>query len=650
MKGPVYKISPNSSESHQTSASWLICFVRNGKISSFINTSKNETSRGAYDEDFLLVKNDCVSINISNSKNSPSKNCSLGMKITNINYQNVIVPGDWVFVWICNDNNKINEIYNILSKYEKEKFSSLSDVKYGLKFFGRVLNVNNSLGSSASGIKSTVQSINCQSFLDLMSSVYFAYTMYNLSSISGKNEIINFDSFIKEKIFKDATDGFFNSVIRQGKDVGGKPLDIITSQFFLFLLAYPTDIGGTRVSYSEPIKIPKTVARIFGKESAKQVWETYSLISGIQKYKDGSANENIKLMCPSNIDKSLSRTPDKIYYTDTRTIPQHTFNRPPLWVNETVWEVLNQFHDNVLNEMFVSLKINPEGKIGPVFTVREKPFSTGLINFIENGLIILNNKKTDVKSNNKKEIKVEIGNNEEIKKYLNKKTMYYNLPRWELPRSMIKSINTYSTESNRVNFVQVWSNNSPMASGESVESQTTSQVAAYNFVWDQEDIGNNGLRADISVVNFSFNLNRLTHIMYPVYARKRADWMLNGHLKLIGSVTCAGIEEPISEGDNIEIDGVLYHIESITHACSVSGNGIKSFSTSLQLSNGLISDYLNDTDPPVYHAQLGKSSNEIKDVNISFENESENSFVQKKMEDQRSILLNSALSKDKKTK
>jgi hypothetical protein len=621
MNSPVYEIKMSSSDSHQTSPSWMVCFVRNSEvsISSSLPSFQNASQRGSFKNDFIVTKNDCVSINITNSKSSPSKNCSLGMKVTDINYQNAIAAGDWVFVWINNNEEKINELYDILSGSKFENFKTLTDVGSGLKFFGRVLSVSSSTNISSNGIKTVFQTINCQSFLELMSSIYFAYTLTSLASLKNTQENIAFD-LRKQTIFKNASDDFFNTVA-VGNGIIGRPIDLVTSDFLLFLLGYPNFLGETQISFSEPIKLPNFVCQVLGRENAKEVWEIYSIISGIQKYKSGIANNSTDLMVPENITKGSNNV---LYLTDTRTLTEYTFQRPPIWTNETLWNVLSQFHDSMVNEMFSSLRINPEGQIGPVFTVREKPFSTGLINFIEKGSLQIGinsspiQKNTSISSsnpfNNENDQKI---NNQLDESLTKKRTMFYNLPRWKMPLSMVKNLNTYTSDGDRINFVQVWGRNgSDLASSLNPESKISSSITNYNFVEDRKDIQKNGLRADVSVTNFPLLLQTNVNF-YTVCAKKRADWLFNGHLKLSGTVSCFGIQDPIAEGDNIEIDGVLYHIESVNHNCSISPGGIKTFSTNIQLTNGLISRFLNDSQPPIYPLQLGLTPEQN---NISFNN------------------------------
>jgi hypothetical protein len=55
---------------------------------------------------------------------------------------------------------------------------------------------------------------------------------------------------------------------------------------------------------------------------------------------------------------------------------------------------------------------------------------------------------------------------------------------------------------------------------------------------------------------------------------------------LNGTCSTVGIAAPIVPGDNLEYDGVVYHIESVSHSCSVSPNGVRHFITQLSLTHG----------------------------------------------------------------
>jgi hypothetical protein len=73
----------------------------------------------------------------------------------------------------------------------------------------------------------------------------------------------------------------------------------------------------------------------------------------------------------------------------------------------------------------------------------------------------------------------------------------------------------------------------------------------------------------------------------PIWTRKLSDWVINGHLKLNGTISVTGISEPICVGDNFEWNGIVFHIEQVTHMAQIGPNGMVSFRTALSLTNGL---------------------------------------------------------------
>ena len=55
-------------------------------------------------------------------------------------------------------------------------------------------------------------------------------------------------------------------------------------------------------------------------------------------------------------------------------------------------------------------------------------------------------------------------------------------------------------------------------------------------------------------------------------------------------MSLAGVQEPICVGDNFELAGKLFHIEGVNHDYDAQENGVKGFYTSLDLSQGILSN------------------------------------------------------------
>jgi hypothetical protein len=260
--------------------------------------------------------------------------------------------------------------------------------------------------------------------------------------------------------------------------------------------------------------------------------------------------------------------------------------------------------------------------------IREKPFSTGLffaINKKMNPLIeqLRENRKKQTQSNNEQHAKTTsktVPKNDGIRVPTDgKRAMYYTHPRWVIDDSMIRSISTSTNEAQRCNFVQMWGtslNNDfvkPQTEGSQnpiAEFHQELQLLAGNFASDDLDISRHGMRAVIETTNFDEQIPQT-----PLWVRIKADWLFNGHLKLNANVVCNGIQEPICEGDNCEIRGVVYHIESVSHSASISPNGQKEWVTTLTLSNGILSESLtSEKDIPQYSTHRGASQKHLRET------------------------------------
>jgi hypothetical protein len=191
-------------------------------------------------------------------------------------------------------------------------------------------------------------------------------------------------------------------------------------------------------------------------------------------------------------------------------------------------------------------------------------------------------------------------------------------PRWVIDESMIKQVKVSTREQDRVNFVQVWGRNqllnygppSATNSSNSIEEDRQAQLSAGNMVADDNDIKRNGLRVNQAESPFDYPLPFNSRA--PLWARMRADWLFNGHLKAQGNVVLNGVREPIAEGDNCEVRGIVYHIQDVTHEGSIAASGRKSFTTTLTIFNGITAQSLDSGKLPSYLIHQGPDANAQK--------------------------------------
>lgn len=642
--------------------SWVVSFVR--------FKTPGVMFRG--DEDpfqerpMLVVENDCVNVDVSNPKSSFAKTAQLTMKIGEIYYANAVAPGDWVFIWMSDQQDDMEQILDRLMNNQNgtnrrlEKSDNniqLNNWYSGLKFVGRVHSVPAAHTISAGGQQMLAQTINCQAFLELASSVYYTFVAQNVITLdqAAKGAAGATEFYTKEiaKIGKDnavapntsqpqksvsngleaaltnlshAFDNFYRRTDGKDEITGDSSPEAVIGLLFIITMGIDADksevnnaIPGARGTFSDAIGIPQSVSNVLGRRGTK-LWQMYNLYLGMQHY-DNTAKTAWEKFSPK-FTTETSKKGSVFYRTPTRCKGFVPFLIPPIWDNNSFWAIYSQFLNPVVNEMYTALRINRDGRILPSLIIREKPFSTKLFDHLLKIAPLFTPEKTKkvvdspgvsgVRSSLTKDDDEQVsGYGKEFKKLqksspeITERTMFNNLPRWVIDESVIVGVNTSSSESNRVNFVQVWGRSRGIEfSGANINQEVLKQAQFLvpNYVSDSADIKRHGLRADVSETNFdvvSTNLGTISHIL----CRQRADWLFNGQLKLAGTISLQGVTEPICEGDNVQVRGILYHIEAVQHSGSLDGRGQKTFRTTLTVSNGIVASSLDSKDGiPVYAA------------------------------------------------
>jgi hypothetical protein len=216
----------------------------------------------------------------------------------------------------------------------------------------------------------------------------------------------------------------------------------------------------------------------------------------------------------------------------------------PAFVNRPVWSVVEQFANRAVNDLYTAVKVNREGRILPTLVARQIPFTTSVL-------------ETDLNV-----------------------TRFLELPRWKIPGAMIKSFDIGSSDSTRINFVMVHGQASQVARSNPFPNQLIENPP----IMDSVDIQRSGLRSYIQTLEVW--VDDTIGVVPGKYAQLIADWSIGSHLTQNGSVESLGIVSPIAVGDNIELDGVVFHIEQVSHSAHIRGYE-RSFTTTLHLTNGM---------------------------------------------------------------
>lgn len=634
LPSPSYTIKANSTMDgtnpiHEASPSWCVCIIPfQEPVSSFATDVENAmvTKRP------IIIENDAIQVSVSRPKGSFAKTASITVKISDVYYQNACSNGDWIAIWMSDWQEDIDRI---ITKLQSNATSGLNDWESGLKFVGRIIGIDAAQSIASGGQYIQVQTITAQAFLELATSLYHTFLtqalMYSTKDVpsgqttqTASTDMLNAKKQqINENNLKSAlgnTSSGFERIFQIGTSVTP---DQTISNLILLTLGIPsrTNLYNSMGLFGTPndaIMIPTLIGNIIGRPRKKYLWETMNFIFGLQKYTSQGSTWRRFFPDTSEI---ISDPNNNMFFSPFRLkgLVQYM---PPSWNNQTIWSVWQQYLNPLLNEMYTCLRIDKFNKIVPTVVVREQPFSTGLFNYLQNGRPMdrvrtassdkapsLLKRQSDADTT---VINVFPSSPTELKN----RTMFHNLPRWKIDDSMIMGVNVSTSESARVNFVQVFAQNTFTSfgvEGNLIEAFKSGHLQMGNFVIDEQDIRRNGLRAAVFESEFggeevtgaliADNTAPSTKTGYynsAYWAKIKADWLFNGHLKLAGSIQCQGIKEPICEGDNVQVNGILYHIDNISFSGSISSVGSKSFKTNLSVSNGLLASSLSDTKAPLY--------------------------------------------------
>jgi hypothetical protein len=605
-----YSSDSNSTQEIVSNPYWVLAVVRLALPLSFDRSTlasvSNKTlegvaSRGAP----LIISSDCLGFSVSNQKDNHVKQLTAALKTSSANYLTEILPGDWILAWIVNGEEHFE---NLLSRIQ---YASPNDpcnmFDDGLKFVGRVHNVRKTLTVAESGMKSANYTLEAYGFRELDCQFYYDESLASIDFTS--QNITTWMTRIGSN---------FNDIFKLNQEKSGLLQDnisVIIPQLLDILVGngIPQNINqigqqpntGASKSKDAPLAYlaPQTVCAYLGISSG-QISESKSffsyadllvLINGVQSYtNDNSLGNKWDMFIPDKAD-NLSGFSNAIS-------PQRIATGTPLlgaflpittsFCNIPVWEVLNQYLNPTINEMYTCLRVanfpqandpsKTQGRIMPTVVLRQIPFTT---NAFKNQVTPRPNPEVPTPSsailNQIPHINI---------------TRFMDLPRWVMHETLVKEYNIGRSDVTRHNFVHVYGQDANSIGGNTV----TAQLALNPPIRDDLDIQRSGMRGYMTTVACAF-INQLGAAP-SIWMALAADRLMGGQFTLNGTLSCQGITAPICEGDNMEWDGVVYHIESVQHTCAIAGDGKKNFHTTFTLVNGLRAGATSDIDAshPIY--------------------------------------------------
>lgn len=533
----VKEINPSSEDSHQTSPGYVLTFLRWSNRSTFYYktiASSQEVRRP------LVVYNDAINVKVTNSKAALTPTMTAVLKAGDINYSTAIHPGDFILVNMLNWESDAELVRN-----RAISLQPINRYEDGFKGVFKVQNVVRNVSvDPKTGTKSQVFTITGAGFTEFNNVINYNPAIVSAFSQAGtslyQNQIGNeFANLLKAKVnIQDITRILFKILLGQSR----KTSEIKEVQNY----------GNTH------FKVPSDLGRLLGVNEATYAVDVFNFIIGIWKKTTNIPSDPTY----KNFNQSMSKiTGDKNFYETGTPIQGVKEVKLEDWNQKTAWSILMGYSNQTLNEMYTTYRLSPDGdRVMPTVVLRQKP---------------LNNLHYRAES------EYSVSN-------------HLEMPRWKISSDLLKSLQLSKNEAARFNFVQVFTQTIP---GIQKTSQAF-QIAAGNFQFDKGDIERNGLRPYIKSSPFNFLSQKDLKEKAVPWSKIVTDWIIDGHLRESGTLTFVGLQDPISVGDNLEFDGVVYHIEAISHDMSVAPSGIKTFKTTLTVSHGI--DKRSNKVGPVY--------------------------------------------------
>ena len=553
-KAFVFPITPKNSAPeeggyvHQSSPSWVVTFVR----WEFRDTFRTHVSKPTTVRAPMVIENDCLSVDVSVSKETLTPSVRAVFVETDVNYEAALEPGDFMFVNMLNwprDSRRVAD--------QARAQQPINGVKDGFKGVFKVQSVRKTISvDPTTGIKTVLFNIDGFAFTEFNNTIYFNPNLINTKNLQNQALFIG-----------DISTAWASMVAKEGVPYIQEVIAFLIQNFIGNALNPKADNPlGLAETPNVHFLVPSLVGRLLGntnssKENSKDLKATiaakdiYQYLFGIQQYSNNSKQTLAVGMNPSNLRRE-QKYPNFSY--TSKECEGNSLLKPEYWNQVKAWSILNQYTNSPLNELFTCFRVSKAGRIMPTMIFRQIPFTSEDFATQKFGVI------TDGKANN---IFV---------------TKFLNLPRWKIDSSCILNMNIGKDEAARINFVQYYAKSNFSDKGIEIAQETLN-----NFVFDGDDIKRSGLRPYI-VQNQFDDLPNTEVQSAPNWARIIADALIGGHLKLNGTIQCMGIVEPIAVGDNLELDSVVYHIEQVSHSCAINpGSGVKTFRTILSLSHGV---------------------------------------------------------------
>ncbi len=575
----------DDTQSITTAPGWVVAVVRLGLPLSFDrSTNKSVTTDvsegGRLRGPTLIITSDCTNLTVTGGKDTHVKALSATLKQTDHNYLVEILPGDWVLAWMVNYRSDIPEL---IKKIRENK--TCNTVADGFKFVGRVESIRKRASlDRASGFKTSDTTLVASGFKELDTQFFYdpqlrdhdqslgsflakiAVSCSNLFEIGKDGQKNNSSSLIKTML---------QVLIGKGANLSGLngPSKTTPQSEPLRGTTGGNAAGGTGAAAQYAYIIPRSVGKLLGYDDSNSIDFQLNKPGGVLAYSD-ILHVDIGVQTYEN--KNAEEI-GKRFKPSLKELLGVYIPLAPNFVNTPLWSILQQFLNPYINEMYTALKVDENGLVVPTLVARQIPSTDAFAHKKEGvGASVSTGQHSSILAAGAADgANSGVGTTKDIDY-----TYHLDLPRWMLSSVMVNSFDIGRSDATRCNFVHVYGKDMVSAGG----ATSTQQLVTSPPARDDIDIQRSGLRPYIATV--ACNIKDTFGSTPAIWNALVADRMIGSQYTLNGTITSLGIQAPIAEGDNLEWDGVVYQIESVSHSCGVTSDGQSHFTTTLTLANG----------------------------------------------------------------
>lgn len=494
----------------------------------------------------FLIQNQILSWNINFSKQTRVPMMDMDLTAGPVDLLKQAGAGDWIFFWAFtnkDDHDRILEsLQEQIDNYRSPKVSrpekALNDFNSGLKFVGRVHGVRRSRTATATGAINTRYFLTAVCMQEAETKIVMgseARTAFSNQTDAAQNETEYLNAVFKnakrllsltEKIITPKR--LIEEAIKLFLGPGADPLGQISTDSMTPEARAEAELGKA-ASPNSSVEVPALVANMLGRgANANRQTAYFASIIGMR------------------IGRELYNDPKVPVPSKTDNLKGSFIFQSDQIINKSVWEIIEECACQPLNEVYTAMRLTDGLRILPTITVRQVP---------------QNDPPSPIS------------------------TTFLSLPRWVVSSKMVISEDVGVSDANRYNYVWVHPVD-PSAYGDQAVLSAARMLKQSPPVYDVANARRSGLRT--MTAEFRLTDDGSNPADTQSYSGIAFNAIRNGHLKWNGRIVTVGIQEPISLGDNVAYDDVLYNINGMSHRGRITpSTGEKTFNTTIELASGV---------------------------------------------------------------